>query len=257
MECLVTLYPQCGFKGPKICLTEEQYYEHGALAAMGLAKGAARSVRVADGYYAKFNFTGSRDDDWEMVMRGEDSCLYLGKEPGGFAFKNVDVVQRNICRDRPRVFMAMHGSNRLAPSTLDDEWTYVQENLDGIWENNAHISFDEMAAIYRKIATRTMILEQAGSKNGKLHSVETFAVMQERNPDIELNREAMALYKHPATEWNADDIPRAKSEYVTNPDAPSWMKFQRVYGGFQPQQFLLPEDKPTTPTLDQTSAKAV
>ena len=35
------------------------------------------------------------------------------------------------------------------------------------------------------------------------------------------------------------------------------MKFQRVYGGFQPQQFLLPEDKPTTPTLDQTSAKAV
>ena len=257
VECIVRLYPQCGYMGPEICLTEERYYTHSELESMGMAKGTARSARVADGYYAEFNFTGDRDDDWEMVMRGDDSCLFLGDNPGGFAYKNVDVKRRTVCRDRPRVFMAMHGSNRLAKPDFDDNWTYVRENLDGIWENNTDISFDEMAAIYRKVNTRTMILEQAGSNKRDLHPVERFSVMQQQNPDIELIREAVALYKNPASEWNADDIPKAKAEYVTNPDVPSWMKFQHVYGGFQPKQFLLPEDNPSEPTLDQTEASVV
>ena len=253
----MTLYSQDDYQGQSYCLTQERYYNQHELASMGLAAGATRSVKIADGYYARFNFTGSRGDGWDMVMRGNDASLFLGEDPGGFAWRNVDIEKRAVYRERPRVFMGMHGSNRLAPSTLDDEWVYVRENLDGIWENNAHISIDEMAAIYRKVATRTMILEQAGEKSGYLHPIHEFAEMQRRHPDIVLNREAMALYKNPATEWNVDDILRARSEYVTNPDVPQWMKFKHVYGGFQPQQFLLPQDFEDDPVLAQTGAAAV
>ena len=257
VECLVTLYSKDGYQGAKVCLTDERYYTHSELASLGIAKGATRSVKVADGYYARFNFTGKRDDGWDMVMRGNDPSLFLGEKPGGFAYKNLSIERRSTCRERPRVFMAMHGANRLAPPKLDDEWTYVRENLDGIWENNTDISLEEMAAIYRKVNTRTMILELAGANNRGVHPVERFSKMQQQNPDIVLNREAVAIYNNPASKWRANDIPRAKAEYVTNPNAPEWMKFKHVYGGFQPKQFLLPEDNPKEPTLDQTNARAV
>jgi hypothetical protein len=254
--CAVRLYPQCNFEGKEVCVPKSGYFDAAALAALGLPRGQARSLRVAPGYYARLDFAGSQTDGWDTVIRGEDACLYNGAEPSDArAFKNVKVVPRALCRKRPRVFMALHGSNALASTATDDQWAYVREHLDGIWENTAGISSDEMAAIYRKVKTRVVITEQDGKRDEPWRPLSVYGNFQKTHPDIVLVREAMAIYKNPATEWNANDAALARAAYVDAQDAPDWLRYQHLYGGFQPQQFMLAEDDPNAPTLAETEGK--
>lgn len=49
---------------------------------------------------------------------------------------------------RPRVFMAQHGfKDQANDDELDSQLSYLRENLDGLWGNNAGVSFEEEARL--------------------------------------------------------------------------------------------------------------
>ncbi len=141
----------------------------------------------------------------------------------------------------PRVFMAMHGSNVLAEDDrLDGQWAFVRKNLNGIWANNVGVSLEEQARLYRKIATRTIITEQplGSDLSGRgWPSVERYAGVQARYPDVKLDREAVALYTKDAQRWTGRSIAEAKAEFVSNPGVPSSLRYRSVYTGWQPMNW--------------------
>lgn len=140
--------------------------------------------------------------------------------------------------NRPRVFVSLHGNNELANNNaLDSQWAYVRQNLDGIWGNNAGITVDESARLFRKISTRNLITEypvpQAGT--GFL-PLDAFTGIQRTQPDLLLNPEAIAFYTSDASRWNGRSVAQAEAIY-TNPAAPAGQRYASVYTGWQPQNF--------------------
>jgi hypothetical protein len=144
---------------------------------------------------------------------------------------------------RPRVFMALHGSNALAnDASTDDQWAYVREHLDGIWGNNAKVSFEEEARLFSKITTRNLITEWPLSSDAAApwKGVSLFSGAQSGHPELKINREAIALFTSDPSLWNGRTIASAQQEYVTNPTAPEWMGYKSVMTGWLPQEFEKP-----------------
>jgi hypothetical protein len=144
----------------------------------------------------------------------------------------LDNSEQTAASKRPRVFMAMHGSTLLAnDSSLDNQWTYVREHLDGIFANNAGVPPDVQAKLYRKIKTRNVIaVTHLGQLSDGWNTISS--VVQSQNPDIVLNREAVAIHTPNYNLWDGRTIADAEAFYVTNPNIPAWQRFKAVYTGW-------------------------
>lgn len=234
-KCLVKLYPGCDFAGKEVCVNRLGHYDSDDLIALGMPAQSLSSLKVADGYYTQLHFKKSPK---LIYKRDLDECLIDDKIDN--LVLSITVEERKTCPKRPRVFLAMHGANSLAKSDVDDQWTYVRENLDGMWTNGVGISMEEMVEIWRKIKTRVLIqptvckTEQCNWNDGG--SVN----LQRKYPDIKLEREALALYKNNSTYWAADDVEVAYKEYVDKTGvAPEeqWRLFKNIYSGWGSKPF--------------------
>lgn len=150
---------------------------------------------------------------------------------GRLAVSQQDAARNN----RPRVFMAMHGSNALANNaSLDGQWTYVREHLDGIFANNAGVDPDEQAALYRKIATRNIVSVAHLNADPSFTEAARWSAVQKQNPDIVLQREGVFVYTGPgdASFWNNKTVADARVQYVTGADIPDWLRYDHVYSAW-------------------------
>ncbi len=140
--------------------------------------------------------------------------------------------------NRPRVFIALHGNNELANNAaLDGLWTYVRQNVHGIWGNDANISFDESAKLIRKLNTRNFIKEAPlPSGTSGFTPLADYMGVPRLYPDIVLNPEAIALYTSDPSRWNVRTVAQAEAIY-TDPTAPDHQRFGAVYTGWQPYNF--------------------
>ena len=116
---------------------------------------------------------------------------------------------------RPRVFMGLTGSNFLADSdgTVHEQWTYVRQNLDGIWGNNANVTAEEEASLWCKIATRTLITEWDAvpdRPDAGWVPVGIFSGAQAAHPDLVINREAISFWPPSPSSWEGVTIASAK-----------------------------------------------
>ena len=142
----------------------------------------------------------------------------------------------NLTPDRPRVFMAFHGTNVLANnSSLDPQWSYVRQNLDGLWGNNAAISGDEIVRLVNKVDTRQLVTESFHQNSSFF--VETYDYVERRDPRIDFEREAITFYSDQPGIWNGKTIADARAaveraDYGTGDDP-----YTGVYTGWQPQNF--------------------
>jgi hypothetical protein len=144
---------------------------------------------------------------------------------------------------RPRVFMCMHGSNALAnDNSTDDQWTYVREHIEGVWGNHAGFDFEDEALLFSKINTRNTIAPVQLSPDiaHPWTDLDTYAPAQSHYPELELNREAVAIFTPDPSEWNGKTIADAEQEFVTNPSAPEWMRYKSVMTGWVPNAFITP-----------------
>lgn len=109
-------------------------------------------------------------------------------------------------KGRPRIYMAMHGLNVLAADdSLDDQWTYVREHLDGIHNNTAYINVDLQAKIWRKVKTRNVTAEL--HPNGKLPQPAGESMLERKYPDIKLKRQEAIYYTNKPNEaWEQYDL---------------------------------------------------
>lgn len=137
--------------------------------------------------------------------------------------------------DRPRIFMAFHGMNRLAnDSGLDSQWHFVQNNLDGFWGNNANISRAEIARLVRKADTRQLATESAFG--GSSFHVETYAGLEREHPDIDFNRESITFYSDQPQVWDGKTIADARNA-VARANYGGDERYSTVFTGWQPQNF--------------------
>jgi hypothetical protein len=153
--------------------------------------------------------------------------------------------------DRPRVFMAFHGMNRLAnDSGLDSQWRFVQNNLDGFWGNNARISRAEIARLVRKTDTRQLSTES--EFGGSSFYVETYAGLEREHPDISFNREAITFYSDQPHHWDGDTMADARRA-VSRANYEGGSPYTAVYTGWQPQNFY-PNGEGSRPPIRPGSA---
>lgn len=142
----------------------------------------------------------------------------------------------NLTPDRPRVFMAFHGTNAIANnSSLNSQWTYVQDNLDGFWGNNAGIAGDEIARLVNKTDTRQLITES--DFRGGSFFVETYDYVERLDSRIDFEREAITFYTSDPSRWNGLTIADARravdrANYGAGDD-----HYTNVFTGWQPQNF--------------------
>jgi hypothetical protein len=138
-------------------------------------------------------------------------------------------------RMRPRILIALHGSNGLANNAdWDSRWTYVREHLDGFWGNNAGISAAEEAALWKKIAGRTLITEWDSVDKAHFVSPDIFTGAESFMPAVVVNREQICLYADPVSLWDGTTVADAIANYVTNPAVAVGHRFKSVCTGFQP-----------------------
>lgn len=137
--------------------------------------------------------------------------------------------------DRPRVFMAFHGTNRLANDTgLDSQWRYVQDNLDGFWGNNANISADEIARFVNKVDTRQLAGES--DFQGSSFFVQTYDYIEQFDPSIDFERESITFYTSQPSRWDGNTIAAARSAVDSDRrNGAGDDKFTSVFTGWQPQ----------------------
>ena len=132
--------------------------------------------------------------------------------------------------------MAFHGTNNLANNaSLDPQWGYVRQNLDGLWGNNAAISGDEIARVVNKVDTRQLITES--DFRGSPFFVETYDYVEQIDPRIDFEREAITFYTDQPGRWDGDTIADARravdrAAYGSGDD-----RYTNVFTGWQPQNF--------------------
>ncbi len=140
----------------------------------------------------------------------------------------------------PRVFMSMHGNNELATnSSLDDDWDYVRQNLDGIWGNTVGVDMPTQIKMWRKIKTRNIIsVDQVRPSPGP--DFDRFgpnSIPEETASDIKLNREAIALYTNDPGNWLERTIAQARARHAS---ADMKYPYQAVYTGWGMGNFVEP-----------------
>ncbi len=135
----------------------------------------------------------------------------------------------------PRILIALHGSNALANNAdWDNQWTYVRAHLDGYWGNNAGISAQEEAALWKKISGRTLFTEWDSVDKAAFVSPNQFTGAEQYMPGITINREQICLYADPASLWNGNRVADAKANYVDDAAVQAAHRFKNVCTGFQP-----------------------
>ncbi len=141
----------------------------------------------------------------------------------------------------PRVFMAMHGSNALANDpSKDAQWSYVRSHLDGIWGNNAKMSVEEQARLWRKVATRNLVSVQA--LHSKLENPGNLSKVAEVDKSLAIKREAISLYTSKPQEWTGKTIAGFAANYVTNPNVAASQRYTEVWTGWSMHNWVT---KPT------------
>lgn len=145
--------------------------------------------------------------------------------------------------DRPRVFMALHGNNQIANDPgLDEQWSFVQQNVDGIWGNPVGIDGAEIGRLIRKVETRQFIAEAGLPPAGSPIELPTFEYIEQQNPDISLEREGVALYTDQPSRWNDKSVADAWQE-IKRVSPPGEPLYDAVYTGWQPYNFLAGDDR--------------
>lgn len=170
---------------------------------------------------------------------------------------------------RPRVFMAMHGSNELADgdATMDAAWAYVRTCLDGMYGNTANIDIDTQANLWRKINTRALFgIVNANDLADDPDPVfptlyhPPFWGVESRYPDIQLNRLGVVVYSLYPSLWENATIDELKLSYTAwpNPDptvSPQQV-FEAVYVGNALRGWLDPSVPPLGALSNPGAAQA-
>ncbi|MGL4745809.1 MAG: hypothetical protein ACRCXL_15655 [Dermatophilaceae bacterium] len=145
--------------------------------------------------------------------------------------------------------MAIHGANRLAnDDSLDSQWRYVRQNLDGLWGNTANVSEDEQARLFEKVAKRTVITEVGMSEDKESWGpVANYDRIEAKNPELKIDREAIAFYTNDPSRWDGRSVAAARAEFVTNPKTPERQRYGHIYTGWQPWNF---SRTPMTPSAE-------
>ncbi len=199
-------------------------------------------ARIAYGAGDKFVYLRATDGiDCNNDVFGDPN---VGVFKGCFIKPNVGSSQAG----RPRVFMAVHGSNDLAnKSGLDSQWAYVRNHLDGIWGNSAKVTPEEEAALWRKVKTRTLVSEfsLSGFPVAKATPAECDKAYRDgahlamdQDFGLRLEREAISLYTSVPAKWDQHTIADAYSSFVNGPAQP----FSAVYTGWGFENLRLPND---------------
>jgi len=177
---------------------------------------------------------------------GATSAFVSALGPGDTVNSAADAVQLqqaarldppiDLFPDRPRIFMAFHGMNRLAnDSGLDSQWRYVRENLDGFWGNNANIQADEIARFVNKVETRQLATES--DFQGSSFFVQTYDYVERLDPSIDFERESITFYTSQPSRWDGDTIADARRAVDRAAYGPGDDKYTSVFTGWQPQNF--------------------
>ncbi|MGL5865440.1 MAG: hypothetical protein ACRCYX_06130 [Dermatophilaceae bacterium] len=157
----------------------------------------------------------------------------------------------------PRVFMAPHGANQLAAdSGLDSQWTFVRENLDGIWGNATGLSRDEQIQLFKKVTTRNVITEVGLGEPGTVNVAGDWGATGdygwlEEGIGSKINRQGIAFYTDDPARWSGRSIAEAKQKYITNPKNPL-ERYDAVYTGWNTQNF-----GPNKPAMTPESNAAI
>lgn len=144
---------------------------------------------------------------------------------------------QNLRPTRPRVFMAFHGMNAVANNpALDSQWSYVGQNLDGLWGNIGNISAPEIGRLTQNIRTRQLITEVAMPLPGQPFSVPTYRSIEQANPGLEFEREAIAFYTNQPYQWDGRSIASAR-QALDSTNFEGSQPYTSIYTGWQPQNF--------------------
>ncbi len=149
--------------------------------------------------------------------------------------------------NRPRVFMALHGNNQIANDPgLDSQWSFVRENVDGIWGNPVGMDAGEIGRLINKVDTRQFIAEAALPPAGTPIEVPTFEYVEQQNPGLFLRREGVAFYTDQPSLWDGRSVAgiRGKIPLVGPQRKPL---YDHVYTGWQPYNFLNTDSRSIRP----------
>jgi hypothetical protein len=151
---------------------------------------------------------------------------------------------------RPRVFMAMHGTQALSGGSAeqDAQWAYLRTCLEGIYDNKANVSVEDQARLWRKIKTRNLfgIRNSNGIANDPNPVVGPPALLavENQNPDIRLNREATVVYSNDRSLWDNLTVDGLRSILATYPNqdasVPREAVWKDVYVGYDLRSWIDP-----------------
>lgn len=209
--------------------------------------------------------TSTRTDYIDRTAQQGSNYIYtvVANSPGGTSLPSNFSCSAAAASDsqapgvRPRVFMAMHGSNELAEgdATMDAAWAYVRTCLDGIYGNTAYIDIDTQAKLWRKINTRALfgIVNANGVADDPDPVFPTlyhppFWGVEDHYPDIRLNRLGVVVYSLYPSLWENATVDELKLSYTAwpNPDptVSRQQVFESVYVGYALRGWLDPSVPP-------------
>ncbi len=142
----------------------------------------------------------------------------------------------------PRVFLALHGAQEVVSDDKDEQWSYVRNNLDGIWNNSAKMTVEDQVKIWNKVKTRNTISEVdfPADPNAKLPSATGLAAASKEDPSIKLNREAVAMYTSDPKRWDGRSFNDVVKQYVTGSDVPVEYRYKAIYTGWSARNWVDP-----------------
>ncbi len=133
--------------------------------------------------------------------------------------------------------MAFHGMNTVANNpALDSQWSFVGQNLDGLWGNIGNISAPEIGRLTQNILTRQLITEVPMPSPDQRFSVPTDRSIERANPGLDFEREAIAFYTNQPYQWNGRSIAAAR-QAVDQTNFEGDEPYLGIYTGWQPQNF--------------------
>ena len=135
---------------------------------------------------------------------------------------------------RPRIFMSIHGTAGLMNDSSDARWTFVRQNIDGIWYNAAGVGDSLCAVLIRKLKTRkTIQIFNSNVPSSDASGVRTVN-LQKAHPDIKLILEAHAFYMTGLDNWQTGQVDSVRNLLV---DSDSPWRAPQVMAGFPHNAF--------------------
>jgi hypothetical protein len=151
---------------------------------------------------------------------------------------------------RPRVFMAMHGSQALSGGSAeqDAQWAFIRTCLEGIYDNKANVTVEDQARLWRKISTRNLfgIKNSNGIANDPNPEIAPPALLavEKQNPDLRLNRDATVVYSNDRSLWDNLTVDGLRSILATYPNqdasVPREAVWKDVFVGYDLRSWLDP-----------------